>query len=55
MGRTKLDELVGADAEDVIKKINPDTGKQDEAASEVSSSGGESKLPSNIKPFTLGQ
>lgn len=53
MARTKLDELVGTEAEDVIRKIHPDTGKQDEAAEENSRAGGDARLPSNIKPFTL--
>lgn len=53
-GRTKVDEAVGSDAEDLVRgKLHPDTGEQDEAAQKVSREGGTAKLPSNLSPFKL--
>lgn len=52
MGRTKIDELVGNDAEDIVKKIHPDAGR-DDAAAETAQSGGNATPAPNIKPFTL--
>lgn len=53
-GRTPIDEMIGTDAEDIVrKKIYGEKPVQDVAAQKASDDGGSSKLPSNIKPFTL--
>lgn len=53
-GQSPIDALLGGEMEDIVgKKLNPNTGKQDEAAEKVSQEGGTAKMPPLRAPFTV--